>query len=279
MKPSMKFGLLAALLAFCLALTNDGCKNGDRVRPCDQCTTVTPTYSILPAGLYVKPPELPDITGSILKVTRLADSTVIMFDTIEPGGFRIVPVNLDSTAINVRLDFLTSTPLPTRLNAPKYCPSSDDFLPRTTLGLIVMDVVLQHKPDMGEKGNSCTYSCGSSGTLSQLTASSNVFTITIPFGEYNAGMLKYFTVNGSKFVIEFGADNKINLYECLENGWSTSLQTSTDPKSDVICTNGSESYSISNHKTSGSTPDLIIEIDTGNMTSSGTASVCVPLAH
>ena len=275
----MKFGLLAALLAFCLALTNDGCKNGDRVRPCDQCTTVTPTYSILPAGLYVKPPELPDITGSILKVTRLADSTVIMFDTIEPGGFRIVPVNLDSTAINVRLDFLTSTPLPTRLNAPKYCPSSDDFLPRTTLGLIVMDVVLQNKPDLGTKGNTCNYTCGSSANLTQLTASSGIYTITIPYGDYNSGMLKYFTVGGLKFILEFLGDDNMNLYECLNGDWSTHYATPSDHKSPIICSNSSESFSISNHKTSGSTPDLIIEIDTGNMTSSGTASVCVPLAH
>ncbi len=227
----MKFGLLAALLAFCLALTNDGCIDRNPANPCNQCTTVTPTYSILPAGLYVKPPQLPDITGSILKVTRLADSTVIMFDTIEPGGFRIVPVNLDSTAINVRLDFLTSAPLPTRLNAPKYCPSSDDFLPGTTLGLIVMDVVLQHNPS--QTMNACTYSCGLSSLYQvQSGGGSSTYTVSIP--DHNPGSTKYITVNGVKLLFEFYADTNTDSGISVKVFYCSSNTTPTEDSNKVV---------------------------------------------
>lgn len=269
MKPSVKFSLWALLLSCFLFLFQHGCKIKDR--PCNDCTTVTPTYSFTSAGLYVKPPVIPDITGSILKVTNLADSSVIMFDTIEPGGFRVIPVNLDSTSVNVRLDYLTSAPPPSKIN-PKYCPTSDDFAPETKT-LIVMDVVLQHTSSMGSKGNVCTYSC--SGNMTQLTATSNVYQITIPNGEYQPGMSKYVLVNSMRFVFDFGSDGKIYLYECLGSAWATHLASTNS----VICANTSESFSMTNYKNASS--DLVIEIDVNGMNAPGSTSVsaCAPLPH
>ncbi|MCB0575947.1 MAG: hypothetical protein KDC61_15435 [Saprospiraceae bacterium] len=167
MKPLLKSSLICLLLSIGVALMYTACNL--RENPCKQCTPVSPEFSVTPDGLYVKPPELPDITGSVLTVTNLADSSLVMYDTIEPGGYRIVPVNLDSVSINVQLEYLTPGSVDSKTSGPKYCPGNANFFP--PLGIIVMDVVIYH--DDHEKA--CTPpDCGNIGYGVQLSDTTNV---------------------------------------------------------------------------------------------------------
>ncbi|MEZ4964837.1 MAG: hypothetical protein R2791_06305 [Saprospiraceae bacterium] len=142
MKPLLKASLTYLLLSISAALIYTACDL--REKPCKQCTPVSPEFSVTPAGLYVKPPELPDITGSVLTVTNLADSSLVMYDTIEPGGYRIVPVNLDSVSITVQLEYLTPGSRNAKTSGSMYCPSVVTFPPNIPVGIIVMDVVIYH---------------------------------------------------------------------------------------------------------------------------------------
>ncbi|MBK7936802.1 MAG: hypothetical protein IPJ82_06790 [Lewinellaceae bacterium] len=171
-----KFGLPLLALALLAFVLFDKCR--PTVNPCSDCTTVTPAFKKTDSGLIVQPPALPDITGTIMTVKNLAANTVFIVDTIEPGGTRLIPVNVDSTGINVQLEYLTPAPLPERNNG-KYCKTSVDF--PTTLGIIIMDVVMDHTSNMGDKGSLCTLIC--SGTWHQETDDPS-YTITIPYGEY-----------------------------------------------------------------------------------------------
>lgn len=268
-----KFGLPLLALALLAFVLFDKCK--PTVNPCNDCTTVTPAFKKTANGLIVQPPALPDITGTIMTVKNLADNTVFIVDTIEPGGFRLIPVNVDSTGINVQLEYLTPAPLPERNNG-KYCKTSTDF--PTTLGIIIMDVVMDHTSNMGGKGDLCELSC--SGTWYQ-EPGSPIYTLTIPYGEYEPGKVKFFTVvnNGVnlKFFIEFFADQgetKMRLYECLGSGWATSWVTSPEPH--IVCSLATQSFSISNSRDDGPSP-LYISINATSMTSNINVNVCAPM--
>ncbi len=245
MKPRMKIGLSTALFASILFFV---IQNGCRVKPKPCCIPVTPTYSVTDSGLIVQPPVFSDLTGSVLTVINLTDSTVILLDTIEPGGNRLVPVDLDSTSINVHLDYLTSGPV---TDIPKYCPGSDNFTPVRTL--IVMDVVLQRN----NHDQACTPpGCGTIATKNGQSGSTVV--------SAQPGRNKFIEVNGIRLYFEVMNGNSMKAYYCNPD----LAISNTDPdKLQVTAANGDTFLiEVSPNSTSGFDFTIYFQTQTGNWT-------------
>ena len=225
MKPFGKSGLLVLLFAALLFTFYYKCCIHEN--PCEQCTTVTPAFIETDNGLIVRPPALPDITGTIITVTRLADSTLyIPVDTIKPGGYRLIPVNLDSTGINVQLEYLTPGGAPDNSDGRKYCKTSTDF--PTTLGVIVMDVVMERSDT----------ACNPPGCGNIFLINQNIVYMDHP----QAGYRKLISVNGVNLYFEVIDMDSVKIYYCDSN--ITGINYNPSTKTVTVSVSGGTTFTV-----------------------------------